>query len=110
MQAGQRVTWAREEEGQQLKVSVRANAQSPLRKVLALYRRVAVAVHGSLTVCCVRVHGLQATRAPPPVCLCAVHARVQFAEHKFHAAPGHKMLSILRPRLQACAGWHGPER
>jgi len=69
MQAGQRLTWAREEEGEQLKVSVRTNAQCPFGKVLALYRRVAVAVHGSLTVCCMWVHGLQSTCAPPPVCL-----------------------------------------
>lgn len=97
MQAGQRLTWAREEEGEQLKVGVRTNAQCPFRKVLALYRRVAVAVHGSLTVCCMWVHGLQATCAPPPVCIWAVHACVQFAERNFHAALGHRMVSILRP-------------
>ncbi len=100
MQAGQRLTWAREEEGEQLKVGVRANAQCPLRKVLALHRRVAVAVHGSLTVCCMWVHCLQPACAPPPVCLsvytCAVYACLQFAEHTFHAAPGHRMFSILR--------------
>lgn len=69
MQAGQRLTWEGEEEGEQLKVGVRTNAQCPFGKVLALYRRVAVAVHGSLTVCCMWVHGLQSTCAPPPVCL-----------------------------------------
>ncbi len=89
MQAGQRLTWAREEEGEQLKVGVRANAQCPLRKVLALYRRVAVAVHGSLTVCCMRVHGLQATCAPPPVCL-------SLCAHYMHL---HILLSTMRPQV-----------
>ncbi len=79
---GQRLTWAREEEGELLKVSVCANAQCPFRKVLALYRRVAVAVHDSLLHVGPWPAANMRTSTCLPVCMCAVHARVQFAEHK----------------------------